>query len=498
MSQTGFPNGGILPDDTETHKYSNLIRTEEQIKEISNTIKAQAYANNVFDPVIQTTIANQAEGIVTAVLGLAQYYHQQVSYQGVDGYGSENNPVNPVYSDSTNQIFAQSLGSNSDPESLFQNYENSATGSRELLGVQNFFFNLGAGSKSFTWDANGNLSISDVYKFTGLNDFGIAPPKDLTASAAAGDIGAQIQTIPYLLGGMVGVVLGGVLFGPTAIINGTVDSVLGLISNVFFNGLKPGDKIEGFDWSVLRDENGNPYTNYQLGGLDPMNVRHTWTPQQLYDWNPELFWDAVAKGLIPFSALLLMPDFICNSISVGAGPDPFGFLPNYAPVNTVMSTDPSNWTFGGGGNYPRPFTSFAQRITEANLSLGPFAMIDFKNPTTNVSLRFSGRICNLAVVCNGAPGEVGFIRQDWYGADLSGTGYGSNLLKWQWWEQAIKTKYTFPYGHLPGYPEVTIEVATASYAVGNANNFAPDIPTPEDYTLLLGTVLAAAALGAIL
>ena len=496
MSQTGFPNGGILPDDTETHKYSNLIKTEEEIRIIANDLSEKAFLENSLHPTVKVTIANQSEGIITAILGLAQYWWQQQTYQGSDGYGSANNPVSPVMSAEANKKFAEMLGFDADPQLLYTNYEKSNGGPRDLIGVQNFFFNLGLKENAFSWDSNGNLNINDTYLFTGINDFGIAPPQALQSSAFSGDVGAIAQMIPYLLGGMIGVVLGGAIFGTSAVLRSTADGLLGIISDIFFNGLRPdGDPTRGFDWDLWRSEEGAALV---FGEVEPMAIRKTFTPEQLYEWNPTLFWDAVKRGFIPFSTLLLMPNFICNSIEVGSGPDALGFLPNYAPVNTVLSNNPDNWTFGGGGNYPRPFTSFAQRIVEANLSLGPFAMLDYKNPTTNVSTRISGRICNLAVVCNGGPSEVGFIRQNWYGADLSGTGYGSNLLKWQWWEQAIKTRYTFPYGHLPGYPDVTIEVATASYVVGDANNFAPDLPIQEDYTLLLGTVLVAATLGAIL
>ena len=130
MSQTGFPNGGILPDDTETHTYSNLILTEGEIQSIGDEIRKYVFEPGVVDPTVQITLSNQAEGIVTAVLGLAQYYHQQISYQGVDGYGSVNNPVSPVMSESTNTIFAQSLGSDPDPQSLYNSYQNRATGPR--------------------------------------------------------------------------------------------------------------------------------------------------------------------------------------------------------------------------------------------------------------------------------------------------------------------------------------------------------------------------------
>jgi hypothetical protein len=298
--------------------------------------------------------------------------------------------------------------------------------------------------------------------------------------------------LPYLAPAVAGVVVGVFIFGPLAANKGN-----GIINRVLYNIFGPGsDPVEPFDYDILRSKNGGSLTPF--GSLEAMFIKTTFSPQELYDYNPRLFWAAVSQGLIPFSALLAMPNFICNSIEVGAGPDPFGFLPNYAPVNSNIGEDMNNWSFGGGGNYPRPFTSFAQRITEANLSLGPFAMLDYKNPTTNVSIRISGRICVLSLVCGGAPSEIGFIRQNWYGADINGVGYGGNLLKWQWWEQAIKTKHEVRYGHLPGYPTVTVEVATASYAVGDANNYNPDLPTPEDFTLLLGVVLGAAALGGIL
>jgi len=494
MSQQGFPNGGILPNDTETHKYSNLILNESEIKEVADAMSNEAFAISNLDTRAQITVATQVEGIVTAALTLAQYYHQQRTYQGIDGYGTQNNPVLPQFSESTRQLFLQSLGANPDPASLFENYNNGYTGPRNLAGVQNVFFNLGSEKDSFSWDANGNLSISDKYKFTGLNDFGVSPPE---FEKYGGDIGQQVKSfLTWGVPAVIGVIVGIAIFKPIAEIKTDNSSPKGIILNAIWNSFKKGDPTEPFDYNVYRDENGNPFVG--PGGLEPMFIKHTWTPEEIYEWNPALFFAAVAQGLIPFSTLLAMPNFICNSIEVGAGPDPFGFLPNFGQVNADIGTNPNNWSFGGGGNYPRPFTSFAQRIIEASLALGPFAMLDYKNPTTNVSTRISGRIVNLGVVCNGAPGVTGFIRQDWYGADTGGTGYGSNLLKWQWWEQAIKTKHIFPYGHLPGHPNVTIEVATASYAVGNAANFTPDLPVPEDFTLLLGVVLAAAALGAIL
>ena len=484
MSQQGFPNGGILPDNGN-NTYSNLIRTEAQIREIAGDLARQAFADGAIHPTQQVTIATQAEGILTATLGLAQYWWQQVTYQGNDGYGSANNPVSPVMSAETNTAFMQMLGSSADPQALYQNYENSSNGPRNLTGVQNFFFNLGLGSDAFSWDSNGNLNINDTYVFTGINDFGIAPPEALRDAALSGDPGAIAQVIPYLLGGMVGVVIGGVIFGPTAVLRSGLDGINEIIANVFFNGLRPdGDSTRGFDWSLWRDENGNPL-NANFGEIEPMAIRKTFTPDELYEANPALFFDAVNKGLIPFSALIEMENFVCNSLEVGVGPS--AFLPNYPSVASDIGSDPSNWTLGGGGNYPRPFTSFGQRINEATYSLGPFAKFG------NVS----GRIGNLSLLCVDTDvTDLGFIRQDWYNADRGNSIYASSgeLEKWQWWDQANKSKIRFPYGHLPGNPELEIEVATASYANSSIYKYSVDLPTPNDYTLLVGMVILAATL----
>lgn len=480
MTQTGFPNGGIMPNDDADFTYSNLIFSESDIKSAAAEFVAETYNASSVDPLIADTTSTAAEGLITAALMLGQFYIQQVTYQGVDGIGTENNPVNVPFSNSVKELFTKSLGSNPDSESLFGKYEAS---SRNIDGVQNTFFNLGLGKEAFSWDSNGNLNISDTYIFTGLDDLGAAP----TIEQRAGGVDGFLKWLPKLFIALAV----GIPLVPIAILKGE-----SLISKILFVASGPGDPTIPFNLFRWAEVYGVNVTN--IGQIEPMKFKTTFTPQELYDYNPELFFAAIQQGLIPFSALLAMPNFICNSIEVGVGPDALGFLPNYAPVNADIGENMSNWTFGGGGNYPRPFTSFAQRITEANLSLGPFAMLDYKNPTTNVSTRISGRICFLSIVCGAAPNEIGFIRQNWYSADLSGTGYGANLLKWQWWEQAIKTKHEVRYGHLPGHPIVTVQVATTSYAVGDANNFAPDYPTPQDFTLLLGVVLAAAALGGIL
>ena len=131
---------------------------------------------------------------------------------GSDGIGSQSNPASPQFSNSTNQYFLQSLGNNPHPSSLYHQYNHGQPGPRDSVGVQNFFFNLGMGSNAFQWGDDG-LSVNDIYRFTGINDFGVAPPEDLRIRALTGDIGAFFQALPYIIPGMVGVSIGTAIFG---------------------------------------------------------------------------------------------------------------------------------------------------------------------------------------------------------------------------------------------------------------------------------------------
>ena len=57
----------------------------------------------------------------------------------------------------------------------------------------------------------------------------------------------------------------------------------------------------------------------------------------------------------------------------------------------------------------------------------------------------------------------------------------------------------FRYGHLPGHPEIEIEVATASYADSAPEGYVPDInlTTTVGGTLLLAAVLFVGSRGGI-
>lgn len=467
MSQQGFPNGGILPDNTDDFTYSDLIFSEAQIKAAAEEYLAEAYNPTVFDHLVTDTVSSTISGLLTAGAVLAQFYIQQVTYQGEDGYGTVNNPVEPGWSQEVKESFTRSLGPDPDKNQLYSAYEYSSS---SIDGVNNTFFNLGLGPDAFAWDENGNLTITDTYVFTGLDDIGAAPTYEQKRS-----LGGMLVYFTKLLAG----VIVGVPLVPLAFLKGN-----NILSKLLFHlGNPEDDPTIPFNLSRYIEIYGENAT--VIGEIEPMTIRTTFTPQELYDYNRELFWNAVKAGLIPFSALVNMENFVCNSLTVGSGPN--AFLPNYGSVASDIGSNPNNWTLGGGGNYPRPFTSFSQRIVEATYSLGPFAKFG----------SISGRIGNLSLLCEDTDvTDLGFIRQDWYNADIGNSLYADNNepYKYQWWDQANKTKIRLPYGHLPGHPELEIEVATASYLDNSQNKYSVDLPVQNDYTLLLGAVLLAATL----
>ena len=72
MAQQGFPNMGIMPDNSPGHNYDVFIKTEAEIKDLANELSRNAFDSNVLSG-SQLNLASQAEGFITAVLGLAQY-----------------------------------------------------------------------------------------------------------------------------------------------------------------------------------------------------------------------------------------------------------------------------------------------------------------------------------------------------------------------------------------------------------------------------------------
>lgn len=490
MSQQGFPGNFIMPDDTGDFSYSNLIVSRNAIESAAEEFNGDAFNNEFSDPNVSDSLRTQASGLATSALMLAQYYIQQITYQTPGGPGTPGNPVEVPYDDEVKCKFIQSLGSNPSASGLFGNYN---AFSRNLDGVANVFHNLGRKQGAFNWKANGDLEIIDTYVFTGMDDLGAAPTLDQRKSVQ----GFFNWLVKYFIGLAVGAPL-----VPLAIQKGVQNNISKLLYWAF--------GVYGDDASITQNFNlfrwaevfGNNVTN--IGVIEQMEFKVTFTPLEICKCNKALFLAAIRDGLIPFSVLSTIPldgtcGFECASRPVGAGPDALGFLQNYLPDNRVLPASTSSWTFGGGGNYPKPFTSFAQRVQEANDIHGPYAMVDFGNLSDGTSNRISGRINYLSIVCSGAPNEVGFIHVDWYNADQpKPAAYGDNLSKAEWWEQCDKITMKLRYAHLPGFPYVDVQIAKASYAEADPAFYNPDIPLGNaiaDHTLLLGAVMFAAMRG---
>jgi hypothetical protein len=134
---------------------------------------------------------------------------------------------------------------------------------------------------------------------------------------------------------------------------------------------------------------------------------------------------------------------VLGPLEVGSGL--LNFLsPNYTPV--AGRSGRNDWSYGGGGNYIRPWTSFSQRIVEASNSLGPFAM------------RLGGNITGRILISTQSEslGELAYRDQDWWNANDGNTGYPS---KAEWWNNTVKTVVLVRDLNTPGHPYIHVEVA---------------------------------------
>lgn len=134
---------------------------------------------------------------------------------------------------------------------------------------------------------------------------------------------------------------------------------------------------------------------------------------------------------------------VLGPLEVGAGILNF-VSPNYTPV--AGRAGPSDWTYGGGGNYIRPWTSFSQRVVEANNSLGPFAM------------RLGGNITGRILVSTQSEslGDLAYCDQDWWTVNDGNTGYPT---KAEWWNSVVKTVISVRDLNTVGHPYINVEVA---------------------------------------
>ena len=141
-----------------------------------------------------------------------------------------------------------------------------------------------------------------------------------------------------------------------------------------------------------------------------------------------------------------MSSAVNSPFNMGNGPSAF-LSPDYAPVQGTCGTNIQSWTFGGAGNYPRPFTSFSQRVVEASNHLGPFAIRIGDAESVG-----DGRI--IFDPTNSIP--ISFREQRWYTQNDGFTGYPS---KSEWWQGCIKYVVRAHDLHVDGHPIGLFEVA---------------------------------------
>lgn len=161
---------------------------------------------------------------------------------------------------------------------------------------------------------------------------------------------------------------------------------------------------------------------------------------------------------------------VLGPLEMGIGPNPF-FGPDYAPV--AGRAGPSDWTYGGGGNYIRPFTSFSQRLVEASNALGPFAM------------RLGGNITGRILISTQSEslGQLAYRDQPWWTQNDGATGYPS---KAEWWNSVVKTVIQVRDMNSVGHPLIHVEVAIFD-PTDPAQRYNP--PAPWDHIFSLGSIM---------
>jgi hypothetical protein len=134
---------------------------------------------------------------------------------------------------------------------------------------------------------------------------------------------------------------------------------------------------------------------------------------------------------------------VLGALTVGSGLVNF-LSPNYSPVSGRANS--VDWTYGGGGNYIRPWTSYSQRIVEATNSLGPFAM------------RLGGNITGRILISTQSEslGQLGYCDQPWYTVNDGNTGHQS---KAEWWGSVVKTVIQVRDLNTANHPMIHVEVA---------------------------------------
>jgi len=425
------------------------------------------YNNNAaeWEPLLPSAYkpSKDPTGYWTAALTLGTWMRQ--NEVGCNGPGcSANNPYAVPFTNAQKQNFLAGLGNSCDPDDMFRAYEQQA---RWSPAVSNTYFNLGKGSKSFTWE-NGCLCISDVYNFEGIGDFGVGASTIDDPKTLIGWVNWLTKAI--VIQGIIGV------FYATP-----VAWVRGLLSNLKYD---LSDSSNTFTRYMRGDEPiGNTANLYLKNCFCPNDVDENGDPL-LCSSNNALYRCAIRSGKITYD-----PASACFNgnpcVQVGtAQPSPILGFPSYAPNVMEITTDEGSLSFGGSSGYPAPFTSFTQQLVNSNNYLGAYAM-------------FGGVPGRLIIIPSGAyQGELGFTCQSWYNfndgphaKDANGNLYPT---KTAWWNTCLKSEMNVRFLPLSSRPLVKVMVATKSFSDNTSSEvFSADYP-------IVAAPVASIALTAIL
>ena len=395
----------------------------------------------------------------TAAMTLSSWWHHQKL--GPQGPGtSDSNPLDVPFSDLQKQNFIGNLGSHPQPEMLYAAYNNyGAQGAGFDPAVSNTFFNLGYGHEAFSWGADGSLTVKDVYFFEGFADFGVAQDWNSAWSQS------PMNFLVALGRAMAAAAFIGIPATGQAAERWFLQRLLNMLGVNLEDDDRPFRAHKTWAWNPI------------VGSAAAMHIKTTWTAQEIFDNNPELFWAAVRAGLIPLSVFETLQGVHYAEHPMGGNSNNLPGMNDNAPVNGNI--DPNNVasiSFGGAATYPKPFTSWLQNVDDANFILGPYAKF--------------GNIPGRIIIITDSPGfgELGFWIQRWDvhddGPVIQQHGYQT---KNEWFNSAMKAPVPVRYLHWPGRPWVKVQMAYHGFSTGS----------PPEQVWTTDLALATAVLGSM-
>lgn len=142
-------------------------------------VKSSQFTGTAVDPRLYGNSAHLS-AYWTAAQTLATWLIHQIP--GPQGPGSSaSNPLDVPFTSTQKTNLIGNLSSFPDPLVLKTFYDTRFSQDANYNGgswdpaTANTFFNLGYGNKAFEWDTEtGNLTLSDLYVFSGLDDFGVS------------------------------------------------------------------------------------------------------------------------------------------------------------------------------------------------------------------------------------------------------------------------------------------------------------------------------------